>query len=64
MSNENEIDEIIEPFRVYVKIRPFTEKDKSSSPNKKPKKIVISEENLVFVLDPVTQEYYVHQYLK
>jgi hypothetical protein len=56
----NENEEIVEPFKVFVKIRPFTEKEKALNQNKKNKKIVLSEENLVFVLDPVTQEFYVH----
>lgn len=56
-----ENEEVIEPFRVYVKIRPFTESEKNSQQNKKNKKIVISEENLVFVLDPQLQELYVKQ---
>lgn len=56
----NANEEIIEPLKVFVKIRPFTEKEKSSAANKKPKKIVINEENLVFVLDPITQEFYVN----
>ena len=57
-------DEIIEPFKVYVKIRPLTEKEKLANHNKKTKKIVIAEENLVFVLDPESQEFYVRIKLK
>ena len=53
----SENEELIEPFRVYVKIRPFTEPEKIL--NKKNKKIVLSEDNLVFVLDPQTLELYV-----
>lgn len=52
-----ENEEIIEPFKVYVKIRPLTEKEKNANQNKKNKKIVIAEENLVFVLDPESQEF-------
>lgn len=52
-----ENEEIIEPFKVYVKIRPLTDKEKMANQAKKNKKIVIAEENLVFVLDPESQEF-------
>jgi hypothetical protein len=59
-----ENEEIIEPFKVYVKIRPLTDKEKLANQTKKNKKILIAEENLVFVLDPESQEFNVPHNIK
>jgi hypothetical protein len=47
---------VIEPFKVYVRVRPFNEKELEAiekvNSKKKIKSIVIPEDNLVFVMDP------------
>lgn len=54
----NKDEGVIEPFKVFVRIRPLSEKEKSvndksnSKQRHKINSILVNEDNLLFVLDP------------
>ncbi len=55
----NENNEILEPFKVYIRIKPLTSKeieDFEKAKSKKAKSMLIAEDNLLFALDPDTLE--------
>jgi hypothetical protein len=67
-NNENQDQSNLDCFKVYVRIRPLSEKEIISTEklyaNTKlknyPKSIIVKEDNLIFVLDPDKLEYNVN----
>ncbi len=59
----NENNELLEPFKVYIRINPLTCKEiehYEKVKSRKAKSMLIAEDNLLFALDPDTLELKVH----